>query len=82
MNSGHSIIIHYVLEMVEIVFLLCKFEENIHLSSCMTWIMIQSKTKHLLCLGNFIFHFILLDSNYPNCFTIDEIANFMLLFLH
>lgn len=77
MNSGPSIIIYYVLEMMGIVKKLCDIRKDIQMAPCIAWIMIESKTKHLLCVGNFLFQFILQGKLRSTFYSSDELGLFM-----
>jgi hypothetical protein len=75
-NSGPSVIFHCVLEMMKIVFAFCNLRSDLQMGPCGSWILIQSQTEHLLCIGNFLYHFILEKRSSYDCFTPEEVTYF------
>lgn len=75
-SSGPSIIIHYVLEMASVTRTLCQAQSHLNFVDCLVWVLVKSKTKHLLCLCYYLSRFVMETGLIDSLFNIDEITSF------
>ncbi|KAK8870196.1 hypothetical protein M9Y10_008073 [Tritrichomonas musculus] len=74
-NSGMSIILYYVLETENVIQTVCKSSRDLDFTSCLLWVFIKTKAKHVYMLSKFIQHFILQGGFLDRFFLSQEISN-------
>lgn len=72
-NSGVSIILHYAMEVSDIVKTLVATCPQLDFNSCVSWVLVTAKTKHIYLIGKFIQHFLLSDIVIESLFTKQEV---------
>jgi hypothetical protein len=58
-NSGLSVIIYYVLEVVSIVHTLCTQCSELNFDECLLWVIVSAEMKHVFPISHYLQHFIL-----------------------
>jgi hypothetical protein len=58
-NSGLSVIVYYVLEVVGIVHTLCSQCRELNFDECLLWVIVSAEMKHVFPISHYLQHFIL-----------------------
>jgi hypothetical protein len=58
-NSGLSVILYYVLEVVHLVHTLCSQRRELNFDDCLLWVLVSAKMKHVFPISHYIQHFVL-----------------------
>jgi hypothetical protein len=58
-NSGLSVILYYVLEVVHLVHTLCSQMRELNFDDCLLWVLVSAKMKHVFPISHYIQHFVL-----------------------
>ena len=72
-NSGISIILHYALEVSNVIRTLCDNCPDLDYDSSLLWVLASTKTRHVYLIGKFIQHFLLNDYVISNLFSKKEV---------
>jgi hypothetical protein len=63
-NSGLSVIVYYVLEVVHIVQTLCSQCRDLNFDECLLWVVVSTEMKHMFPISHYLQHFILMRGKF------------------
>jgi hypothetical protein len=58
-NSGLSVIVYYVLEVISIVHTLCTQCRELNFDECLLWVIVSAQMKHVFPISHYLQHFVL-----------------------